>query len=188
MTTYDIHARQGLPQEMQLLLRDYPREDWPGHPNFATATQNWMRAHQMFRQLGDIIVKDTEKLLEKEMETKRYASRLSHYGNQLVNNLHGHHHWEDHSFFPELEAADPRFLRGLEMLETDHTEMDALLNTFTDAANRYLQLERLSPKETREELPAMLKAGESIKRFLGRHLADEEDLVVPIILHHKLRG
>lgn len=29
---------------------------------------------------------------------------------------------------------------------------------------------------------------QSVEKPLDRHLADEEDLVVPIVLHHKLRG
>ena len=28
----------------------------------------------------------------------------------------------------------------------------------------------------------------AIERFLDRHLNDEEDLAVPILLHHRLRG
>ena len=29
---------------------------------------------------------------------------------------------------------------------------------------------------------------ETIETFLQRHLSDEEELAVPIILHHRLRG
>ncbi|GAA6208564.1 hemerythrin domain-containing protein [Cognatishimia sp. WU-CL00825] len=188
MTHYDINVRQGLPQDMQLLLRDYPRDAWPGHPNFARATQNWMRAHQMFRKLAEILEADTKGILDKQTDPERFAARLGHYGNQLIGNLHGHHGWEDHSFFPELQAADDRFERGLEMLESDHVEMDGLLDNLTRNANRYLKLSDLSPKDAENELPAILANTQAIGRFLTRHLADEEDLVVPIILHHKLRG
>ena len=106
----------------------------------------------------------------------------------LVRNLHGHHGWEDHQFFPELEAADERFTRGLEMLESDHEEMDQILANLTVSANRYLKLTDLSPDDATDEVPDILKASESVQGFLARHLTDEEDLVVPILLHHKLRG
>ncbi|WP_271844026.1 hemerythrin domain-containing protein [Cognatishimia sp. SS12] len=188
MTQYDINVRQGLPEEMQLLLREYPRDAWPDHPNFATSIRNWMGAHGMFRQLAELIVTDTQALLDKASDPTRYASRLGHFGNLLVRNLHGHHGWEDHRFFPELEAADGRFARGLEMLESDHLEMDQRLESFTRASNRYLQLMDLSPKDAEAEIGAIQKAGEGIERFLERHLSDEEDLVVPILLHHKMRG
>mgnify|MGYP001593986241 CR=1 FL=1 len=188
MTQNNIHKRQGLPQEMQILLRDYPREAWPDHPDFAESIQNWMGAHQMFRQLGQIVHNSTERVLDRNMDPELFANRLGQYGNLLVRNLHGHHGWEDHHFFPELEAADSRFAHGLDMLENDHVEMETLLDRLTTSANRYLQLAQLSPSDAPAELPALLKETNAIGGFLDRHLTDEEDLVVPILLHHKLRG
>lgn len=142
----------------------------------------------MFRQLADVITMDTQDLLDKKNDPEAYARRLARYGNMLVRNLHGHHGWEDHQFFPELEAADDRFVRGLEMLESDHEEMDEILANLTSSANRYLKLTDLSPDDATDEVPGILRASESIQGFLARHLTDEEDLVVPILLHHKLRG
>lgn len=188
MTQYNIHSRQGLPEEMQTLLRDYPREAWPDHPDFAESIQNWMGAHQMFRRLGEIVHTATEQAVDRTLDPEQFSARLGQFGNLLVRNLHGHHGWEDHQFFPELEAADARFARGLEMLESDHVELDALLDRLTTSANRYLQLVQLSPKDARAELPVLLKETGAIGGFLDRHLSDEEDLVVPILLHHKLRG
>lgn len=188
MTQYDINVRQGLPEEMQLLLRDYPRDAWPDHPNFAASIGNWMGAHRMFRQVAELITLDTQERLDDNSDPESYARRLARFGNMLVRNLHGHHGWEDHQFFPELEAADARFNRGLEMLETDHAEMDQILDDLTGSANRYLKLMDMSPKDADAEVSDILKASEGIQTFLKRHLTDEEDLVVPILLHHKLRG
>ncbi|WP_235871496.1 hemerythrin domain-containing protein [Shimia sediminis] len=188
MTDTSIHTRQGLPTEMQVLLRDYPREAWPDHPDFAESIQHWMGAHQMFRRLGEIVHTATEQVIDRTMDPEAYAKRLGQFGNLLVQNLHGHHGWEDRSFFPELAGADARFMQGLDMLETDHEELDALLDRLTGAANRYLKLSHLSPKDAQLELPGLLKETGAIGGFLQRHLTDEEDLVVPILLHHKLRG
>ncbi|MEP2783834.1 MAG: hemerythrin domain-containing protein [Pseudoruegeria sp.] len=186
--TQSIHTRQGLPEEMRILLRDYPRDSWPGHPNFAASVQNWMGAHAMFRQLGTITRSDTEAFLNKNTDPDRYASRLGHFGTLLVRNLHGHHTWEDRSFFPELQAADDRFEQGLETLEADHNVLDETLDRFTRSANRFLKLSHLNPKQAHEEASELRDQIEAIQGFLNRHLADEEDLVVPIILHYKLRG
>lgn len=186
--TYDIHHRKGLPPEMQTLLRDLPRDSWPDHPNFARATQNWIGAHRGFRQLGSFILTDTQAFLDQEKEARSYAGHLGYYGNMLVRNLHGHHTWEDRSYFPELAAADPRFERGLDMLENDHLEMDILLERFTQQANRVIKLSTLEPAQMEEEAKPLRDTSEALNRFLTRHLTDEEDLVVPIILHHKLRG
>ncbi len=187
MTQYDITTRAGLPDELQTLLRDLPRDGWQAHPHFAQSIQNWMGAHQMFRQLGDIIQTDTEAYLNKDADPSNYVGRLGHFGNLLVRNLHGHHGWEDHSFFPELEAADPRFSAGLEMLEKDHEALDSLLDRFTRQGNRVVQMFDLDRSQVHEEAGPMHEITAQIGQFLQRHLTDEEDLAVPILLHHGLR-
>ena len=188
MTQTSIDTRQGLPFEMQILLRDYPRVTWPENPNLARSTQNWMAAHSMFRQLAEIITQDTQGFLDKSSDPQHYARRLAHFGNLLVRNLHGHHHWEDRDFFPELEAADPRFATGLAMLEGDHAALDALLDRFTRTANRVVQLATLEETQMADEAGPLADISAGIERFLHRHLSDEEDLAVPILLHHRLRG
>jgi hypothetical protein len=115
-------------------------------------------------------------------------ARLSHVGGSLVGNLHGHHGWEDHSYFPELSAADPRFDAGLEVLEQDHADLDQVLAEFTRTANRAIMLIQLDEAQARDEIGQLHGLAESIEAFLARHLTDEEELAVPIILHHRLRG
>ncbi|WP_417723993.1 hemerythrin domain-containing protein [Salipiger sp.] len=188
MTHHDITLREGLPTEMQTLLRDLPRDGWDDHPNFARATRQWMGAHQGFRELGAALLGDAEDFLDGRMPAERYAPRLARGGHALIRNLHGHHTWEDRSFFPELEAADPRFARGLEMLEGDHVTLDALLDDIARTGNRAVQLATLAPDQMAEEVKPLRDMTERLTGFLTRHLTDEEDLVVPIVLHHKLRG
>ncbi|GAA6182398.1 hypothetical protein NBRC116594_38360 [Shimia sp. NS0008-38b] len=177
-----------MPDEMHQLLQTYPRDSWEAHPNFKEATRHWLGAHRMFRQLAEVIRTDAEVFLDGEREANDYAARLGHYGNMLVRNLHGHHGWEDHQYFPELSKADPRFDRGLEILETDHQELDQVLDGFTTSANRVIQLSHLDPSTMRKETGILHRHAETIEAFLARHLEDEEDLAVPIILHHRLRG
>lgn len=188
MKQHSIHTRKGLPHEMQALLRDYPRDAWPDHPNFATSIQNWMGAHSMFRRLGNLTKSETERFLDKSRSPEDFAARLSYYGNLLVRNLHGHHTWEDRDFFPELRRADQRFDHGLDTLEKDHDVLDETLDGFSRTANRVVQLIQLDEAQAREEAALLLSSAEDIEGFLARHLTDEEDLVAPIILHHKLRG
>lgn len=177
-----------LSKDMDLLLRDYPRESWPDNPNFAASIQNWMGAHRMFRQLGDIIRLETEHYLDKTRAPDDYADRLSYYGDLLVRNLHGHHGWEDRSFFPELSAADHRFDAGLDTLENDHLVLDGVLDRFTRQSNRVIKLVQLDERQARSEAGEVHTLASDIGAFLNRHLTDEEDLVVPILLHHKMRG
>ena len=188
MNDFAITSREALPDDMRFLLRDYPRDAWPDHPNFAASIQNWMGTHQMFRRLGAIVRSETESYLDKARAADDFADRLSFYGNHLVRNLHGHHGWEDHAFFPELSAADARFGQGLNMLEADHVALDDVLDRFTRRANRVTKLIQLDEPQARQEAGDLHDIAAEIEGFLARHLADEEDLVVPILLHHKMRG
>lgn len=188
MTRQHDISREALPQEMRFLLRDYPREAWPENPHFTRSIRNWMGAHQSFRQLGEIARGETELYLTKGRDPQEFAARFAEFGNLLVRNLHGHHTWEDRKFFPELEGADPRFAEGLEMLEGDHAEMDELLDQFTRQGNRVVQLVTLDEGQARNEAGLLHDLAARLEGFLARHLSDEEDLVVPLLLHHKLRG
>lgn len=177
-----------MPAAMRALLEQYPRNDWESHPGFKESTKNWLGAHLMFRQLGEILRSDTENYLDAGSDPRHYARRLGAYGDALVRNLHGHHHFEDHSYFPELKAADPRFEAGLEILEKDHESLDAVLDQFVRHANRTIQLIQLDPQQAQAAAGKVHATSQTIEAFLNRHLSDEEELAVPIILHHRLRG
>ena len=187
LDTYTIRQTD-MPDEMRALLKDYPRDAWEAHPGFKEKTRHWLGAHQMFRRVAERVRLDTERLLDKEIATDDYAGRLSYYGGNLVGNLHGHHGWEDRSYFPELSAADPRFDAGLELLEQDHADLDRVLSDFTRQANRVIKLATLEEAQAREEAAQVHAQAATIEAFLARHLGDEEELAVPIILHHRLRG
>ena len=187
LDTYEIR-KHDMPEEMRLLLQKYPRDAWDSHPGFHEKTRHWLGAHQMFRRVAERVRLDTENVLKKDIALGDYVGRLSYFGGNLVANLHGHHGWEDHSYFPELSAADPRFDAGLELLEQDHFNLDKVLDDITRKANRVIKLATLDEDQALEEANAVLPAAEAIEAFLKRHLSDEEELAVPIILHHRLRG
>ncbi|MEM7439895.1 MAG: hemerythrin domain-containing protein [Pseudomonadota bacterium] len=187
LETYQIRQEE-MPEDMGFLLGQYPRDSWDAHPGFKDKTRQWMGAHQGFRKLAERVRLDAEMLLNKDMAADDFAARLSFLGGRLVGNLHGHHGWEDHVYFPELSSADPRFDAGLEVLEKDHADLDLVLDDFTRQANRVIKLAALDEAQSLEEAGAVHRQTEVIEAFLKRHLNDEEDLAVPIILHHRLRG
>ncbi|MEN8742875.1 MAG: hemerythrin domain-containing protein [Phaeobacter gallaeciensis] len=186
-TTYNIRDTD-MPEEMRFLLGTYPRETWEDHEGFKAKTRQWLSAHQNFRRLAERVRLDTELALDKDMALEDYTARLSFLGGRLVSNLHGHHGWEDHIYFPELSAADPRFDAGLEVLEKDHADLDVVLDDLTRQANRVIKLAALDEVQAFDEAGAVHSQTQVIEAFLNRHLTDEEDLAVPIILHHRLRG
>ncbi|WP_171169343.1 MULTISPECIES: hemerythrin domain-containing protein [unclassified Ruegeria] len=187
LDTYTIR-QDDMPQEMRFLLDQYPRDSWEAHPGFKEKTEHWLGAHEMFRRVAERIRLDTEGVLSNEIGLDDYVGRLSYYGGNLVGNLHGHHGWEDRSYFPALSAADPRFDAGLELLEQDHFDLDKVLSDFTGTANRVIKLSALDEEQAYDEAGQLHATSNTIEAFLKRHLSDEEELAVPIILHHRLRG
>lgn len=187
--SYQFNIRtKDMPHEMQSLLRQYPRENWDAHPGFHEKTKHWLGAHRMFRKLSHTVRTDAEEFLDRNQDSAVFADRLGYFGNALVGNLHGHHAWEDHEYFPELSAADPRFDAGLDILEKDHAELDQVLDDFTRTANRTIKLVQLDEQAAFDEAGKLHDVSQAIEAFLKRHLSDEEELAVPIILHHRLRG
>ncbi|SHH32640.1 Hemerythrin HHE cation binding domain-containing protein [Cognatiyoonia sediminum] len=187
LNTYKIRESD-MPEEMRFLLDKYPRDEWDAHPGFHEKTRHWLGAHQMFRRVSERVRLDTEAVLNKDIALGDYIGRLSYFGGNLVANLHGHHGWEDHSYFPELSAADPRFDKGLDLLEQDHADLDKVSDDITRKANRVIKLATLDEAQSLEEANDVLPAADAIEAFLNRHLSDEEELAVPIILHYRLRG
>lgn len=177
-----------MPGEMRILLEEYPRDSWPRHPGFKQKTSRWLAAHRMFRQISETLINDAERYLDGNKDAKEYVDQLIYRGGSLVGNLNGHHSWEDHSYFPELSAADPHFDEGLEILEQDHVALNGVLSDFTNTAIRAIRLIDLNDSKARSEVGQLHTVTIGIEKLLQRHLGDEEELAVPIILHHRLRG
>ena len=174
-----LTSRDGLPEALRVLVEAYPRAQWQGHPNFGELVRFWMQRHAMFRQLVGLLRDDLEQHLDKRTEFETYAPRLSQYGGQLLNELHGHHHIEDSHYFPQLIGLDARLERGFALLEADHIAMEGLLNGMAEGANAVL-----SGGEAGLFLPRL----EGFARLLDRHLSDEEEIIGPVILDAGFKG
>ena len=180
MDDLDLATRPRLPDPLRALLAEFPRDGWEAHPHFVGLVQFWLDRHMMFRQLTEVLQTDVEAALDRKLDPQQHKARLSRFGGMLVGQLHGHHQIEDHHYFPVLSKMEPALDRGFGVLDADHHAMDGLLARFTDAANAVLQ----AKPGDRDAAGAFRKDLLSFERMLGRHLEDEEDLIVPVILKH----
>jgi len=176
-----LERREGLPDALRVLLQDYPREAWEADPNFSALIRFWLDRHLMFRRLLGMMQDETEKSLDRAMEPRTYAAHLSRYGSMFAGELHGHHAIEDAHYFPHLKSLDTRLERGFDILDRDHHDIDAHLAGFADDANAVLRAVGAAgdPVDSIATLRARLA---DTQRFLDRHLTDEEELVVPVLL------
>lgn len=180
-----LDARTGLPDALRVLVHAHPREGWAAHPHFAGLVAFWLERHMMFRRLLTHLRQEGEARLDGRLAPERHAAGLSRYGGLLVQELHGHHHIEDAHYFPVLAQKDRTIGRGFDLLDADHHTLEADLAGFADAANAAL---RAPGAEARDAAGACHVALTRLERLLDRHLADEEDLIVPVILKHGTAG
>lgn len=185
-----LEKREGLPEALRVLLKDYPRDRWSNDPNFNGLTRFWMERHAMFRVLLDRIVLASETIVapdsapaadpnqNRDPDLNPARLEVARYGNMLIGELHGHHRIEDLHYFPVLAKREPAIARGFEILDRDHHALAESLNTLAETLNALLAEAPLSDGAQKIERIMAFRAQ------LDRHLEDEEDLVVPVILRH----
>ena len=141
----------------------------------------------MFRRLMTLLREDAEAAAEARLDAYEFARRLDRHSGLFVGELHAHHRIEDAHYFPALRSADPRVERGFDILDRDHHALDAALERFAGAAGAILRGAREERGRT-DRAGALLREVEGFHPLLERHLVDEEELVVPILLRHAPDG
>ena len=179
----DLATRAGLPDALRVLLERHPRPGWEADPHFDGLTRFWLDRHLMFRRLQDALAAETRASLDRAADPRTAAGRIGRLARTLVGELDGHHRIEDLHYFPLLAAAEPRLAAGFALLDRDHHALHGALERLADRTNAALRGLLARPAE-----PAPLGALESelagFSRLLDRHLTDEEELVVPVVLEH----
>ena len=187
MNNLALAERDQLPDALRILLADYPREGWETDPGFDGLIRFWLDRHIMFRRLMAELRSGTEALLDRKMDDQRFVAMTSRYGGMFVNGLHEHHMIEDTHYFPKLVQQDARIEKGFAILDQDHHDLDVFLSGFVERAN-----EVIGTATDRDKLHTSAgRFGEELtllERLLDRHLVDEEELIVPVILRYGAQG
>lgn len=169
-----------------MLLELYPQDAWERDPGFSHLIRFWLDRHLMFRRLLERLREDAEHRLDRRTSAQDYRRVLSRLGGTFVGELHVHHNVEDAHYFPVLAQHDARLDAGFALLDADHHAIEAALAGFTDRANAVLDA---SGGESGHAETGLFH-GEvlSLAALLDRHLTDEEELVVPVLLKYGARG
>ncbi|MGB3553120.1 MAG: hemerythrin domain-containing protein [Jannaschia sp.] len=173
-TTLD--SRSGLPSGLDHLLLRHPRSGWPTHPELGPLTTFWLDRHLAFRDMLHRLRKDAEAAADGTLDPADHAGTLSRIGGTFLQQIHDHHTIEDDHYFPRLVALAPTLERGFAILDADHHALHDRLDGLARAANAVLR--GGGPGEAARLADDLSR----LEGFLNRHLTDEEDLVVPIIL------
>ena len=177
-----LDARTGLPEDLKVLIAQYPREVWTSHGNLGEMAKFWLSRHAMFRELGKALDEAGEHFRDNKVGAREFAGFFAPRLQFFLQQLHAHHHIEDDHYFPIFRSADERLPRGFEILDRDHDSLAEGIEASVAAANHFLRALDGPPDDVKRAAENYAKCGATLLRGLTRHLDDEEDLIVPLIL------
>lgn len=178
----DLDTRPGLPDDLRFLLERYPREQWQGHANLGQMARFWLQRHNMFRELGGALKDATHELRAGAMPPREFQQWFAPRLQFFLQQLNEHHHVEDFHYFPIFRAAEARLLTGFEVLEKDHETLHAGIMQSVDSANDFLKNLQADNDRLRVAADGYADVNDRLLRQMLRHLDDEEELIIPLIL------
>ena len=180
--TLALARRSGWPESLRVLLARFPREQWQGHANLGEMARFWLSRHAMFRELASMISGVEARFREGALPAAEFPRQLVPRLQFLLSQLEVHHQIEDLHYFPIFRAADTRLARGFDVLEGDHHAIHADMAATVETTNALLHALSGHSDTLARCSEAYAQASGALLRGLIRHLDDEEDLIVPLIL------
>lgn len=179
-----LDTRAGWPADLRLLIQRYPRESWTGHANLGEMARFWLQRHDMFREIAEGLEQANAAFRAGTATADDLRARFPPTLQFFLQQLHAHHQIEDLHFFPVFQAAEARLARGFDVLETDHRTIHEAIAGTVEAANAFIRAPAApaGADALRRAGDRYAGAGDALTDKLGRHLRDEEDLIIPLIL------
>ncbi len=181
-----LARRSGWPEDLRVLLARFPREQWQGHANLGEMARFWLSRHDMFRELATMIQAIEAQFRDGALSPAEFPRQFVPRLQFLLSQLGVHHQIEDLHYFPIFRAADKRLARGFDVLEGDHHAIHEDMAATAEAANALLRALSANLAGDADVLrrcgDAYAAASGALLKGLIRHLDDEEDLIVPLIL------
>ncbi len=174
--------RTALPEDLRFLLEKYPREQWLQHENVHGMAQMWLQRHDMFRELGVILSGAIDDYREDRRSAQDFAQFFAPRLNFFLGHLDGHHNVEDQHYFPVFARVETRLKRGFDILDSDHHLIHDALERNAETANAFIRGLEGPSDRLRFAADAYADENAGLVAMLSRHLDDEEDLIIPLIL------
>jgi hemerythrin-like domain-containing protein len=177
-----LARRSGWPEDLRALLACYPRERWDSHANLGEMARFWLSRHAMFRELAAMLTDIDANFRAGTLAAGEFPQLFVPRLQFLLSQLNVHHQIEDQHYFPIFRAADERLTRGFDVLEADHHAIHAGMARTAEAANALLRALGTGADALKRPAEDYAAANGALIKGLIRHLDDEEDLIVPLIL------
>lgn len=179
---FDIRIRTSLPDDLRYLLAKYPRGEWQDHANIRGMAGFWLQRHDMFRDLGGLLTGAIADYREGRTDARAFAKFFAPRLNYFLGHLDGHHNVEDQHYFPLFAAAESRLKRGFDVLDNDHHLIHEALERNSETASEFVRALQRDSDAQRRAADAYATENDRLVAMLKRHLDDEEDLIIPLIL------
>jgi hypothetical protein len=163
-------------------MQRHSRATWASRTDLGAVARFWLQRHEGFRRLDEIIRSGLEGAFEQHVDAAAFRPWLSRHLGWSLWQLEEHHQVEDHHYFPLFRRAEPRLAQGFELLEGDHRALHGAIGGIIELANAVLVSEAPAPDKFRSELARLRDAQVDLGHALIRHVDDEEDLVIPLLL------
>ena len=207
----DIDTRTGWPEHLLVLLKQHPREVWRARGS--AMTEFWLAQHDSFRRQCAALRSATDDFRAERRGARELGTWMAPRIEHFAAHLHGHHQVEDFHYFPAFRAAEPRLVSGFDALARDHELLHSSLEATIGTARALLaavadgalggggsggssgsgsaSASASGPSDAgangsigRRAGERFVEASERLYTRVLRHLADEEDLVIPVMLAH----
>lgn len=179
---FGLAERLGLPDEIAYLRARHPGP-WSGHV-LGQVAAHWLAVHDQLRGEGSAMTDAVEMFRQRELDADGFQQVFVPRLNGFLQHLEMHHRIEDAIYFPRFRELDERMVVGFDLLETDHQQIHELLTANVEGARGLLTALSSSGEEAMTAADSYAKQTEGLITMLLRHLADEEDLVVPALIAH----
>ncbi|MFV0334200.1 MAG: hemerythrin domain-containing protein [Tropicimonas sp.] len=181
-----LGIRKAMPEDLLFLAEKHPRETWREQSGLAGTGEIWLHNHDYFRAITARIMEQIDRLRGTGETGLDSGPALGRHIGSLLGGLDGHHRIEDHHYFPIFQRAEPRLIRAFEILDSDHhmihDAIDELAGATEDSLRRLGRSEGVMTGGQKRAVDDLAAVVERIAPILGQHLADEEEIVIPLIL------
>jgi iron-sulfur cluster repair protein YtfE (RIC family) len=177
-----LGVRQSLPEAHRWLLETWPRLRWRD-AELGEVARFWLQMHGGFRY------QQTE--MARHVALWRSGGDLVALHRGLIptlqawlQHLDGHHRVESGHYFPVMRRVEPRIAPGIDLLDADHEAIHEDLETLFKAGLVFHQALASGAADAANHAARLAGTLDTVAPRMERHLADEEDIVIPLIQRH----
>ena len=148
--------------------------------------QFWLDKHDYFRHQCRTMQEAADEFRNGRKSPEEFSTWIAPRLQSFLGALHGHHQIEDFHYFPSFRAAEKSLEPGFDTLASDHELLHQGIVEIVKKINDFLSAVRENPQPgsdtVRIAADQYCENSELLFRRLQRHLDDEEDLIIPIML------